>query len=325
MVNMDKGVFVISLDFELMWGNIESWTVDGYGTTHVKQVRTVIERMLDLFEKYGVKATFATVGLIMQNAKSKALLPEELPTYERSELSPYSRDYIANIKVEDEDLYFGQDIIEKLKKHACVEIATHTYGHYYCWEKGQSASQFEADIKKAVEVAKEHDITLKSIVFPRNQVSQDYLDICYIHGITVYRGNASKYFDEAKSTFESLKNRLCRLLDAYINVGGNTSFELKNTASNHMINLRASRMLRPYKKRLSLFEGLRLRRIKKEMEYAAQHHEAYHLWWHPHNFGDNMNENLDFLDKVLQHYAYCRDAYGMQVLTMGEVADIISK
>lgn len=317
MVEMNYGNFVISLDFELMWGNIESWRIDEYGKSNVSNVRRVIDNLLQLFEKYNVKATFATVGLIMQdgNTNKKDLEPEILPTYYDSRMSPFANGYIYKIKKKSQPLYFGTDIIEKLKLSPFVEIGTQTYSHYYCKEKGQNIHQFEADIKKAVEVAKRKGIELKSIVFPRNQVSENYLEVCKKYGITSYRGNPQKFFNGENSRFKIQKNRICRLIDAYINIGGKTSYKL-DSENNGIINIPASRFLRPYSSKLAFAEQLRLRRIRKEMEYAAKHKEVYHLWWHPHNFGSNMKENLKFLESILKTYNKMHIKYGMRSMNM---------
>lgn len=319
MVN-NIGKFVISLDFELMWGGIDIWDEQGYGQTNISKVRKVVDRLISLFEKYHVKATFATVGLIMQtHENTNDLQPEKTPTYNNDKLNPFKNRYIDNIK--DSSLFFAPDLIEKLKQCKNIEIGTHTYSHYYCWEEGQTVAQFEADIQKAVEVAKNNNIELKSIVFPRNQVSPEYLEICYKYGITSYRGNALKYFNIPKSKFESIKNRLCRLLDAYFNIGGYTSYKFI-PAHNQIQNIPASRFLRPYIPKLAFADGLRLKRIKKEMLHAAQFGEVYHIWWHPHNFGDNMCENLKFLEQIMIYFDFCNKKYGMISNTMKELSHL---
>lgn len=321
---MKKGTLVISLDYELMWGMIDCVTKDGYGQTNVKQVPEVINRMISLFEKYDVHATFATVGMIMYlNAKELlADAPVVQPSYKQSVMSPYEHDYIPQIKPEEECLFFQPEVVKEICEHNGMEMGTHSYCHYYCWAEGQTTDQFDADIKKAVEVATRNGIELKSIVFPRNQVSDEHLKICTQNGITSFRGNALKYFNEPKSKWEGIKNRICRLLDAYINVGGMTSIPYdKLERKEGMLNVCASRMLRPYNPRLSFLEGLRLRRIKKEMIYAAKNGEMYHLWWHPHNFGANMEENLAFLEELLKCYKGCQQIYGMQSLTMNEMVE----
>ena len=327
MKTIKNGTLVISLDFELMWGIIDVLTKEGYGHTHVKQVPEVINRMIALFEKYDVHATFATVGMIMYpNAKELLSdIPQTHPSYNNSVMSPYEHDYIKKIKPEEECLFFQQEVVKEICKHNGMEIGTHTYCHYYCWAEGQTTEQFGHDIRKAIEIARRNGIELKSIVFPRNQVSDEHLKVCAQNGITSYRGNALKYFNEPKSKWEVIKNRICRLLDAYLNVGGMTSIPYdKLECKEGMLNVCASRMLRPYSPKLYFLEGLRLRRIRKEMMYAAKKGELYHLWWHPHNFGANIEENFDFLENVLRIYQDCHNNYGMQSLTMNEITQKLS-
>ena len=57
------------------------------------------------------------------------------------------------------------------------------------------------------------------------------------------------------------------------------------------------------------------------MEFAAQRGLGFHLWWHPHNFGIYLEQNLAFLGKILAHYAKLRAQYGMESLGMGELAE----
>ena len=69
-----------------------------------------------------------------------------------------------------------------------------------------------------------------------------------------------------------------------------------------------------------MLEGTRLRRILNGLDYAANRGQAYHLWWHPHNFGRQLPENLAFLEKILAHFAKLRQSQGMESLNMGELA-----
>ncbi|WP_170829097.1 MULTISPECIES: hypothetical protein [Pseudoalteromonas] len=57
------------------------------------------------------------------------------------------------------------------------------------------------------------------------------------------------------------------------------------------------------------------------MTYAAKHNEIFHLWWHPHNFGVNLDKNIDMLRAVLQHYIYLNKKYGMRSLNMEGVSE----
>ena len=321
---MDKGCLIISLDYELMWGIHDVGTKDVYGKSNVANVPIVIDRLLLLFEKYGVHATFATVGMLMCKDKEELLRnqPERLPSYEDIVRSPYGKGLIENIQTDEHTLFFQPDIVDKLKNTIGIEIGTHTFSHYYCWENGQTLEQFDADIKTAVEIAKKKGINITSIVFPKNQVSINYLNICTKYGIKYYRGNAESFFGEPKNVLENVKNKICRFLDAYWNIGGMTTIPYKkNSSDSGMTNIQASRFVRPYSKMFSLFESLRLKRICKEMVYAAQHKQCYHIWWHPHNFGADMEENLTFLEEILKCYKTCNEEYGMVSLTMSELGD----
>ena len=59
------------------------------------------------------------------------------------------------------------------------------------------------------------------------------------------------------------------------------------------------------------------------MTYAAKNNEAYHLWWHPHNFGINLPQNLLFLESILIHFVFLKKEYGMESKTMRAIAEEI--
>lgn len=324
---INHGALVISLDFEMMWGCHERNTPEKYGISNINNVRRAINLMLDVFHKYGVHATFATVGLIMCQNKDDVsnYMPRIKPTYLIKNHSPFRDSYIDNIEDKYSHLYFAPDVIEILKSSEGIEIATHTFSHFFCWDKGQTLEQFESDIDSAKTVANKYGIQLNSIVFPKNQVSKEYLSVCNAKGIDVYRGNAKKFFSEPKSKFQEIKNRIVRLIDAYICIGGMTSIPYREIEiqQHQPINISASRMLRQFIPKLSMFEGLRLRRIKKEMLYAAKNNEMYHLWWHPHNFGDYVEQNITFLEEVLKSYNKCHEKYNMQSYNMGEMKELL--
>ena len=322
-----KGILTISLDFELMWGMLDSSLAKEYKDSHVKQVPEVIDKLLKTFTKHNVHATFATVGFICYSnpEELKNDLPSLKPNYRNTSLNPYHNNFIESIPEEEYQYYFVPHLIDNIKSTPGMEIGTHTFSHYYCWEEGQTTEHFDADLKKALQKGKEEGIEIKSIIFPRNNVSSAYLDICKKNGVKIYRGNPSKFFKNKNRRISNLIQKACRLADNYINVSGSLSYPLLEIKDeNGMIDIRASRMLRPYLRSLRHFEPLRLRRIKKEMTRAAKRGEVYHLWWHPHNFGANMNENFSFLEKILLHFEYLENRYGMKALNMKEISKLIN-
>jgi hypothetical protein len=104
-----------------------------------------------------------------------------------------------------------------------------------------------------------------------------------------------------------------------------TWYQPASFGANELINIPASRFLRPWSKRLAFLEGLRLSRIKNELTAAAKNQAAYHLWWHPHNFGVNLDKNLEFLERILAHAAALHESNGLQCLNMSEVSSKLSE
>ena len=60
--------------------------------------------------------------------------------------------------------------------------------------------------------------------------------------------------------------------------------------------------------------------MKHAMTTAARQGGICHLWWHPHNFGVNVEQNMAVLESLLRHYCILQGQYGMRSLTMAAVA-----
>lgn len=315
-------VFVISLDFELYWGVRDRMTLDGYGE-NLLGVRAAVPAMLALFAEYGIHATWATVGFLFFNNRDELLqgLPERKPDYANSQLSPYHTIEQIGDTEQHDPFHFAPSLIKLIASFPYQEIGTHTFSHYYCLEHGQDIDTFRDDLAAAMRIAKGHNLQLQSLVFPRNQFNGRYLAVCKELGIRAYRGNESSWMYQAKNEDdESLLRRAIRLADAYVNFSSHNAYSWHGITSSFPHNIPSSRFLRPYSPRLRLLEPLRLRRILGDLTYAARTDQVYHLWWHPHNFGVNLEENLAFLRRILAHHARLQETRGMESLNMGELA-----
>ena len=276
---MNHGAFVISLDFELAWGVRDSVNPGSYDH-HLRGVHEVLPRLLDLFSRYEVHSTFAVVGFLFFHDKKELQqhLPSHPPSYLRAHLSPYTS-YIPQLDDEpySRDLHFAPGMIDRLAKTRGVEIATHTYSHYYCLEAGQTPEQFSEDLERAIRIAGNRNIAISSLVFPRNQFNKSYLDICAAKGITCYRGNESSWLHPGDhSDNGSYFRRFARLIDSYINFTGHHVTPLAYIESAPIVNLPASRFLRPHSPWLSALDPLKLKRIKSSMSFAAQTNSLFH-------------------------------------------------
>ncbi|MBL7858459.1 MAG: polysaccharide deacetylase family protein [Cyclobacteriaceae bacterium] len=341
---MGKGVFTISLDFELHWGGFEKWPLAGQlpvtdnrqpGTGAYNQyflnTRQVIPQMLALFEKYNVHVTWATVGMLFHETKRELLAnaPEHKPAYVEQQLSAYH--YINHVGIGDEEesdpFHFAPSLIRQILATPHQEVGTHTFAHYYCNEAGQNILQFQEDLRAAQRVAKEkYGCSLRSLVFPRNQFNDQYLKVCFEEGITSVRSNPLDWFWHIESTqHESAWKRLNRGLDAYFPIGKKNTYPIKSLQirDGFPICVPASRLLRPYNPKEFFLNDFKIQRIMAEMNRAAQRGEVYHVWWHPHNFGNYPEESLQALEKILHNFQRCKTRHGMDSLNMGELSAVL--
>ncbi|MDB5230373.1 MAG: polysaccharide deacetylase family protein [Chitinophagaceae bacterium] len=321
---MDNGNFVISLDFELLWGVRDKKTIEEYGK-NILGVHEVIPRLLVLFKKFNIHATFSAVGFLFFETKDELLsnIPPKLPNYKDKNLSPYTChfDLVGENYVIDK-YHYAPELINLIKADGSHEIGTHTFSHYYCLEDGQTIYEFKEDLKKAIEIAKTRQIQLTSLIFPRNQFNNEYLAVCNELGITCYRGNERSWLYKArKAEQESSIRRLFRFIDAYINLSGHNCYSNEQISSKLPMDIPSSRFLRPYEKKFKLADGLRYLRIKRSMSHAAKNNLTYHLWWHPHNFGVNQQENFSFLERILRHYQYLNKKYQFESISMSHLAN----
>jgi peptidoglycan/xylan/chitin deacetylase (PgdA/CDA1 family) len=321
------GAFVVSLDFELLWGVRDTYPPDGGAyRANLLGVRAAIPRMLDLFEGFDIAATWATVGLLFARSRDELLRyqPEILPSYADPRLSPYQEPLGEGEA--DDPLHFAPSLIEIIRKHPRQEIATHTYSHFYCLEPGAQRAAFKADLDSAMAIAAAHGVRPRSIVFPRNQFNPAYADLLLGAGISCYRGTEHHaiYCPAPVIDYNRAYRRGGRLLDTYLGLSGaNVTAWRDVPQASGLCDVPASRFLRPVSRRLRHLEPLRLRRISRGIEQAAMSEGIYHLWWHPHNVGINVDDNIRFLRQVLEAFARCRKRHGMRSLNMAEVAALI--
>jgi peptidoglycan/xylan/chitin deacetylase (PgdA/CDA1 family) len=325
-----SGIFTISLDFELHWGGFEKWPLENY-KGYFSNTRRVIPKMLELFAANNVHVTWATVGLLFHDSREELLqnYPKQPPTYKVTKLSAlnYIQSEGIGINEEADPYHFAPSIIRLITSTPGQELASHTFGHYYCNEEGQSPDQFRADLQAAQRAASKYGRKLRSLVFPRNQFNEDYLRVCFDEGIRVVRANPRDWFWNINSTHhESLWKRFNRGLDAYLPIGKENIFKISSIKNipGLPLSVPSSRLLRPYNPKEIFLNDIKIIRIKNEMAKAAKEGAVYHLWWHPHNFGWYPEKSMDALQEIISHFSFCSEAYGMTSLSMGDIAEKIS-
>lgn len=316
------GTLIVSLDFELFWGMQDCSTFEEY-QENVLGGRRAIPRLLDLFTKHGIHATWATVGFQFADNYHELLqyFPQESlrPSYLQPRLSTYRCFENIGHNEEEAPCFYSPTLIHKISKCEGQEIGSHTFSHYYCREAGQTTEQFEADMRAALSLANAKGYKLASVVLPRNQCTDEYIEVLRRLGFIAYRDEENDWIHK-KITFYPLLRAL-RLADVYLPLTGQGGYLPKN--ENGIVNLIGSRMYKPFFKPLAFLEKMKIYRIKKQMLHAAKAGLTFHLWWHPHNVGVMTNYHLKQLEDIFGYYNQLKEKYGMRSLNMKEAAEEI--
>jgi hypothetical protein len=314
------GALVVSLDFELHWGVRDHVSPSDPYVANLLGERAAIDRMLASFAERGVACTWATVGFLFarNRAELERYRPLVRPRYADVRLDPYGEP-VGNDHLDD-PLHFASDVLAKIRATARQEVGTHTFSHFYCLEQGQGEEEFRSDLEAAMRIANDSGVSLRSIVFPRNQVNHRYARVLRDAGIVAYRGTQRGRMYTARSHDPRVWRGL-RLVDAYVPIAGDHLLawdEIRDGSG--LACVRASFFLRPWWPRLRHLERIRELRLREAIRRAAREQKIVHLWWHPHNFGRDTDENLRMLERLLDEFDACRVGRGMESLTMAEVA-----
>lgn len=315
---MNTGAFVISLDVEMYWGVTGSKSIDEYSINILNEASAVCET-LGLFKQYNIKGTWCIVGFLLAKNKKSLFkyLPYKKPVY--SNLLDNTYTFYEKMEDRDEKYFFNTSILKDLQNHPEQEIGSHSFSHYYS-NQCTNEELFSEDVI-ANEKIFQAILSIKptSYVFPRNQVNTNHLKILKDNNFTCYRGNdKNEYYFST-----SLKKRAIRLADSYINITGYHTHKCERLEKSLLFNVPASFILRPYSK-FRLLNKLQLMRLKKAMKHAAKNKELFHLWWHPHNFGNNIPGNISFLKNILEYYKILQHKYQFSNFTMSEFSKILN-
>lgn len=317
---MRAGALVISLDFELYWGIGDHIDYNKYRLYFDNTIET-IPAILNLFVKHNIHCTWATVGMLWNESweEWQKNIPSKLPDYHNPILSNYRLEKKITFENVNNTHFFALNVIKSIQAARGQEIGSHTYSHYYCGEKNRSLKVFSEDLRKATEIALKTQTKLESLVLPRNQFIEEILDTMKTNNIKSVRTNPDIWYWRLINQNKK-SSRIARLIDSYFSLFREKCYPWSQLNRKQGVLLQpASRFLRPINKRFFFFNKLRINRIKKEMTYAAENNEIYHLWWHPHNFALKPKLALEELEEILNHYQFLNNKFKFKSLNMREI------
>lgn len=331
---MDNGALIISLDFELHWGVFRTVTPDSPYMINIYNSPVVIDKILEIFKRRNISATWAVVGMLFAESREmiEKFTPATKPSYEKSEHNPYLLKIGMN-EIED-PIHFAPSIIKKIQSVPNQEIATHTFSHFISRENGATISAFLSDIDSALRIAQMYGIGIRSIVFPKNRLIREYLEVLPETGINVYRGAEKGWMynkicsihDRKPMRIRELLNKIGRLADTYLPITGSNTWGMEEllVQPGKATNVPASHFIRPYNPVLKYIEWVKFIRVRSQIEFAARNGRMVHIRWYPHNFGANLDKNIIMLNEILDCFEKCRLRYNMKSMTMSDFADSLA-
>ncbi|SVE22907.1 uncharacterized protein METZ01_LOCUS475761, partial [marine metagenome] len=184
--------------------------------------------------------------------------------------------------------------------------------------EGIDKEDMKKDLDLALKIAKTNDLKYSSIVFPRNQYNDDILDLLPKYGIRNYRGNLDHFlYRDGHYLKGGNLARSIRFLDSFFPIHTKKTYPMPEDQK--LRDIPAGFFLRPYQGNPRVLKFLKFKRLVSQMNKAAEEKEIFHLWWHPHNFGVFLEENLNYLETILTHFKNLRDKYDMESCSMSSL------
>jgi peptidoglycan/xylan/chitin deacetylase (PgdA/CDA1 family) len=296
--NNPKAQFVISIDTELAWGSIYDEKILKRKHESFLKTRACIKKILLLFEKYHISATWAIVGhLMLENCSKDNGIKH--PDLLRPNYSWFDKDWFDSDpcgRDGENSIWYGDDIINMIKDcKVQQEIGSHSFSHIMFGDKGCSSACAESDIKKWIEVAELHDIKPGSFVFPFN--SEGHHEILGQYGFKIYRSKNSESLAKIKN--KKIK-RIAHILNRFFALEPSTS--KVETGVNNLLKIQGDFCYFRYKGwRNFLMWKSAVRKSKKGINRAINNGEAFHFWFHPFEIAANLNESINDLDEIFSY------------------------
>ena len=283
-----KGKLVISIDLELAWGVWDKLTGAQLAATEHEE-RPICDALLAAFERHNVPATWAMVAALLDPASAQG-------------------------KPGSQTSWYAPDIVERVAgSRVRHEIGSHGGRHIYFNAIARDAAR--ADLDFARETHRAHGLPFRSLVFPRNAVG--HLDALAEAGLATYRGPDLQWFPAVGGAARIL-TRAANLADKMLPIPPGTAPPLSH---DRLVELPGSMLLlgRNGLRRFALPVVTR-RKLALGLARAAETGAVFHFWFHPSNFYDRRQEQLDTVDWLLKRAAEAAGRGEIEIATMGDFA-----
>jgi hypothetical protein len=299
-VQLDTGIFTISLDFELIWGTLDKPKHTRFKRLCAIEREVVIDRLLGLFDEYRVSATWCTVGHLFLDAK-----------------------HPAGIRVSDSDapIFHGRDLVEKIRNCPTPqEIGSHSFTHRIFSDPRCTRKVADQELSDCTRVAGEMGLELKSFAFPRNRIG--HLDLLPGHGFTSFRGQDERWY--SKTDQRRWFHRVGHLLDMFCATTPAAVMPSWHKAG--LWEIPGSMLYTPsHGLRRIVPASARVCRARKGLQAAVDQKRIFHLWFHPTDVVVRKEAMLDGLRQILETACKLRDSGRLSILPMAGIVDLLDQ
>jgi hypothetical protein len=277
----------ISIDLELAWGVWDKPSPE-YHARCAEHERTIVDKLVALFESYQIPATWAIVGRLLerQGASSR-----------------------------DDRVWFAPDLIERIRNaRIAQDIGSHSYAHVYFGQTDRE--RLRGDLAAARRVHEAHDLPFVSFVFPRNQVA--HLDLLREAGIRVFRSVDRGWHTTVLERLGATAGRLANLADKVLPIPPAVVYPIDHDG---LLELPSSMLLMARNGLRHMVHGSALvAKASFGIERAARAHGIFHLWFHPSNFYYDMARQLASLESIVKRACSLRDRGELEIRAMNDFA-----
>lgn len=284
------GGLTVSADFEMAWAfRYSKRAINPLEMAALE--RENIPPLLNLFKKYSIPITWATVGhLFLESCRQHDHdWMHRLPYFDEhwKYISGDWFDHDPRSNAKDNNAWYAPDLIEMILSNPVNhEIGCHTFSHIDCSDKNCPPEVFEDEIVASIEAAAKWDIKLKSMVFPGGTAGN--YQILKKHGFEIYRKNID--YDLAYP----FRDKLGLLITPSTSSFG----KVFDWSANYYIY-----------------------RFKKIIDKAIATNTIAHIWLHP-SVDKWTIQNV--IPNVLKYADNQRSKGKLWVGTMGQIADFIN-
>lgn len=304
-LKLKKGAFVLSLDFELAWGTRGA----EYLKSDYLNTRQMIARLLELFAKYDIKATWATVGHLFLDSCNSHL--EIMSPAGWFDVDPHSH-------LQSDPIWYGKDIVDRiLSCPVKQEIGCHTFSHVVADDPACTPEWFRSELVACKNLAASRGLELMSFVYPKNHVA--HTTILKEQGFSVYRAPDDNWYAGLSGIFK----RLAHVLDNYLLLPARPVLPKKQDG---LISLPGSYFYphaRGWAKYLPV--SFRVSKVMRGINRAVKDKKVFHLWFHPFNLASNPDELLRGLDRIFARVAELKRQGLIDQVMMGEIDQLVSE